>query len=223
MKEEPIIQCDGTIIFPWATFFANGFVHTWDNNGVGGENWNANDYPDENKYIQALARTSYKNPAPFLAGEKCYLREGWTPYDYSISSVVVCYKDLYDENADGTAGDQGATRPFPADEDTIEWFARKIEEWEVSGEKWLSPILMPAKYARRFFVVVSCVPVRVSEVDKLDAAVSLDVPACIGLSICGGGCKTCASADPIAYFVQEWNRLHPGKEWTWRIEIREEK
>jgi hypothetical protein len=88
MKEEPEITPDGTIRFPWATFSPNGDVHTWDNHDVGGENWNANDYPDENKYLQALARTPYKNPAPFHPGEKCYLKEKWLP----LQPLTSCLK-----------------------------------------------------------------------------------------------------------------------------------
>ncbi len=52
--------------FPWATFYDNGIVHTWDDDGTGGENWNANEHPDENKFEQAIERTPHSR-APVSA------------------------------------------------------------------------------------------------------------------------------------------------------------
>jgi hypothetical protein len=45
--------------FEWATFYDNGIVHTWDDDGTGGENWNANGYPQENKIEQAMLRSPH--------------------------------------------------------------------------------------------------------------------------------------------------------------------
>lgn len=77
----PQPHCDDEYIrFPWATFFANGVVHTWDRDGDGGENWNADDYPNENKFEVALRRTPYTDPSPFgLPGDQLYVRETYAP------------------------------------------------------------------------------------------------------------------------------------------------
>lgn len=66
------------IRFPWATFFNSGNVFTWDDDGIGGENWQANDYPNENKYEQALRRTQHSKPCRHgKAGDILWVRETW--------------------------------------------------------------------------------------------------------------------------------------------------
>jgi hypothetical protein len=150
MKEEPRVDPDGTIVFPWATFFANGLVHTWDNNGVGGENWDSKDYPGENKYVQALARTPYKNPAPYRPGEKCYVREAWKHignecHPGTTVQACVVYRD-------------GETKLCGSWPDFIKAPGRK---WWNSGKVvWFSPVQMPQWAARRFVTVLSCEPVQ---------------------------------------------------------------
>jgi hypothetical protein len=76
-KPQPTEE-NGDILFPWASFFANGTVHTWDRNGVGGENWNVKDHPGENKFSEALKRTQYVNATPFGGpGDRLTVRECW--------------------------------------------------------------------------------------------------------------------------------------------------
>jgi hypothetical protein len=223
MKEQPEITPDGTIIFPWATFFVNGIVHTWDNNGVGGENWNANDYPDENKYLQALARTPYKNPAPFQPGEKCYLRETW-------QLAPIKTTDWY---FDGTCIMPGTEdRPHTRSK----WnsvhnviYRADGEYTSLSGAKttWSSPVTLPQWAARRFFEVVSCEPMRIGEVTEEDARKTgiqfIEHDKWNGQDFWGikGDYDTYA---PNAYgsFLFIWEKKHPGKEWAWRIEVRED-
>ena len=66
------------IRFPWAKFFNSGNVFTWDDDGIGGENWQANDYPNENKYEQALLRTQHSKPCRHgKAGDILWVRETW--------------------------------------------------------------------------------------------------------------------------------------------------
>ncbi len=82
MKQQPervngVLGKGGELRFPWATFYDNGIVHTWDRNGVGGENWNANDYPKEDKFAAALKLTPYKNPYPYAPGDIIGIKEAW--------------------------------------------------------------------------------------------------------------------------------------------------
>jgi hypothetical protein len=65
IQPQPEVLPDGTVRFPWATFYANGLVHTFDRKGAGGENWSSREFPKENKFSQALRRTPYWNPSPF--------------------------------------------------------------------------------------------------------------------------------------------------------------
>lgn len=75
MKPQPKQGNDGSLMFPWATFWPNGTVHTWDRSGGGGQNWNANEYPGEDKFAEALKRTDYVNPSPLQTGDVWYGKE----------------------------------------------------------------------------------------------------------------------------------------------------
>jgi hypothetical protein len=89
MDVQPVQQENG-LHFPWATFLNNGHVHTCDREGTGGENWNANDYPSENRYAAAIKRTPYENPAPYNPGDVVELPE---PAYYRDGDARVVYQD----------------------------------------------------------------------------------------------------------------------------------
>ena len=60
--------------FKWATFYANGLTYTWDSNGVGGENWQANDHPKEDKFTEALKRGPANKFVPYRVGDRLWVR-----------------------------------------------------------------------------------------------------------------------------------------------------
>ena len=78
MEKQPEIDQGGGIHFPWASFYPSGVVHTWDERGIGGQNWDATFYDDTDKFTEALVRTEYKNPCPLgVPGDRLFLKERW--------------------------------------------------------------------------------------------------------------------------------------------------
>lgn len=76
IKPQPKIGDDGATLFPWASFWPNGTVHTWDRDGNGGQNWDANEFPNEDRYSAALRRTAYTNPCRYgKVGNRLWVRE----------------------------------------------------------------------------------------------------------------------------------------------------
>ena len=87
---------------------------------------------------------------------------------------------------------------------------------------WKSSVIMPAKYARRFVTVLSCEPVRVSEVTEEDI---IKAGLADGSCVWANGAARCnAKGDLVVnQFVDNWHKRHPDKEWAWRVEGKEEK
>lgn len=79
VKPQPGMEENGDIHFKWATFYANGLTYTWDSNGVGGENWQANDHPKEDKFTEALKRGPANKFVPYRVGDRLWVRETWAP------------------------------------------------------------------------------------------------------------------------------------------------
>jgi len=136
--------------------------------------------------------------APFTPGEKCYLREVWG------SNMV--------------KGWEGYGKIFyradMPDQKTVP---------ETYGHPWRSPVTMPQWAARRFFTVISCEPVRVSEVTEEDA---------IRYGVYQFHSQSKGLEDKPYYrslysaqelFRMLWTLKHPDKEWAWRVESEEEK
>jgi hypothetical protein len=94
VNPQPIIDEDG-IRFPWATFFNSGTVFTWDEDGIGGENWDAKEFPKEDKFQQALKRTQHPKACPHgKEGDRLWIKETFTILDYweDSKSVQVMYE-----------------------------------------------------------------------------------------------------------------------------------
>jgi hypothetical protein len=93
---------DDAILFPWASFYHNGHVHTWDKNGVGGQNWNAPDFPDEDKFAVALQRTPHTKPSPHHPGDIVFVKEKHYPCQEFTGSEykqgVIYWHDFSDDN-----------------------------------------------------------------------------------------------------------------------------
>jgi len=83
--------------------------------------------------------------------------------------------------------------------------------------KWSSPVTMPQWAARRFVTILSCEPVRVSEVTEEDA---------IRYGVYQFHSQSKGLEDKPYYrslysaqelFRMLWTLKHPGKEWAWRV------
>lgn len=62
---QPFIGEHGGLVFEFATLFSNGVVHTFNNHGEGGDNWNSSNHPEEDKFAEAIKRISHSNPCPY--------------------------------------------------------------------------------------------------------------------------------------------------------------
>lgn len=132
--------------------------------------------------------------SPFSPGEKCYVREGYAlnhdlPADIKREIVPAIWPP------DKVGEPVG---PFV-------WYKADGCKGSFAG-KWRSPATMPQWAARRFVTVLSCEPVRVSEVTEEDAI------------------KMGAYWwHPVDDFIEHWRKRHPGKEWAWLTKTKEEK
>jgi len=135
---------------------------------------------------------------PYRPGEKCYVREVWRPE----RPIKGTYKGFL-----GTGYKDGAF---------------KLTGWPSGFEaypngKWRSPVTMPQWAARSFVTVLSCEPVRVSEVTEEDA---------IRYGVYQFHSQSKGLEDKPYYrslysaqelFRMLWTLKHPGKEWAWRV------
>ena len=158
--------------------------------------------------------------APYRPGEKCYVREGW------------CRGKI--EQADGD--DESYLGDFYVGPGNDVIFEQYCIEHNVGIDdvKWLSPMTLSAKYARRFVTILSCEPVRVSEVTEEDClAVGLkkitkdngrtwkygmaDRDGLPGTDNTGWAWEDW-KVDYREAFKVWWHKRHPDKEWAWRVE-----
>jgi len=135
---------------------------------------------------------------------KCYLREVWK-VDRIEEDLVIRYKS---DNAVIYIHESN-------DSDVLALIDLQEDPW-----RWRSPVTLPQWAARRFFTIVSCEPVRVSEVTEEDCLKmgferEMEIDGSTGW---GAGLVTAKDK-----FLKDWHLKHPGKEWAWRIEVEEEK
>lgn len=198
VKPQPLTLRGGGIQFPWATFFANGTVHTWDRDGVGGENWNANEHPSENKYAESLKRTPYEGACPFgQVGDLLWVRETF------LEQECVC-------QASPAALRSGCRFCSGRGLDVI----YKTDHPNLVGFK---PNIHMPRWAARIFLEVTDVRVeRLRDISEADA-----------MADGGWTYATCPfHKAPVKSFEQLWDAIY-GKEfpwasnpWVWRVEFR---
>lgn len=150
VKPQPVLE-ESSISFSWAVFYDNGVVHTFDRDGVGGENWNSNNHPTENKFEQALLRTPYENPIPKgQPGSRVWCRETWG---------LIGWGGFYRDSAS-----RFQQCPSPL---TPAYRADHAEIWV--DEFWRPSIHMP-RWASRIDQIIKCVRVeRVQDITAGDA------------------------------------------------------
>lgn len=225
VKPQPI-QVDGELRFKWATFFDNGHVHTWDREGTGGQNWQADEYPNENKFRAALRRTPYEKPCPYGSrGDRLWVRETWTSA-VSAGMAQIAYA------ADGRWGSMSADFKPVFHGWTLGVTDKVMEDWqELNGnwvgrsyfeKKWRPSIHMPRSVAR---IILDITDVRVERLQDIteEDAVREGVTPGDGSPV--NGFQTESPYSATAAFAGLWESINgPGSwdanPWVWAIAFR---
>jgi hypothetical protein len=132
---------------PWMTVGVRGHVIL---NGRAVSVLQTNDEAEIASFLTA-AQSPFGKPGDVLA-----CKETWAPYEsdgYQDGSIV--YRASYDENAHGSARMQGAVRDFEVDSETAAKFEDIANQMDVLGERWFSPVTLPAKLSRLHLRVLS--------------------------------------------------------------------
>ena len=196
VKPQPSVSENG-IEFAWATFLRNGDVHTWDRNGVGGENWASSWYPDENQFEAALKRTPYTNPTPYgLAGNLLYVREAWSRDHAAFYPhfPVVYRSDNYPARIDLSGGKatSGTGEPFPF--------------------RWKPSIHMPRHLSRITLKIERIWVERVQDISFADMLAEGVDPMCVDCNGIGGELIPCGPGDTVCEFCNGCG--HTFKPWA---------
>lgn len=208
VKPQPTRQVD-SLVFPWATFYDNGHVHTWNERGVGGENWDARDFPEESEFSQALRRTEHRNPCPYgVPGDRMWVRETWARGCVQVDDRDKPYiessgaHDFYDDI-----------------------FYRADYEEEYLGPfvgKWVPSIHMPRKECRLVLEVADVRLERLNAIKRQDAwqeGVECRLHGRMDRACCDHGLR--------GEFIRLWGEINnkPGKRWednpwVWVVEFK---
>jgi hypothetical protein len=199
--------------FGWATVFESGHVHTWDDDGIGGENWDANRFPDEDRYTQALLRSPRTKKCPYgQVGDRLWVRETWSP---DCSKAYPFQRAVYRANDDEYTQHAKDCRDR-ADRDN------HAPEGCLCDFRWRPSIHMPRSASR---IMLENMGVRVERLQEI----SEDDARAEGYE----GHRTddgCGGFDPFrdvdardAFLAGEWasSKLKKyGNPWVWVIEFR---
>lgn len=151
--------------------------------------------------------------APFHPGEVCYVPEVWGvgsrphPYEGCVDGIEYKADEQYFDEHDDLPLYQIKT---PDGVDLCDY---------ASG--WKPPVTMPRWASRRFVTVLSCEPMKVSEVTEEDCiAMGFTDTESAQFGPAGGPYENMGARID---FYEYWQSRHPGKEWVWRIEVKENK
>ncbi len=152
---------------PWATVFDNGVWHTWDDDGVGGENSREeNNSTSISKAIVAALKQGFIKTR-YQVGDVVWVRECWAHYQ-TVNHVRRASGTSFSEVSDGLAG-------YRADgHDTIEDFRKHVrlmsecdlESIEIKGDRWQPSIHMPRWAARTFIEITEAKIERLHEITE---------------------------------------------------------
>lgn len=231
LRPQPERRAD-SLYFGWATIWDNGTVFTWDRDGVGGENWHAEQYPNEHApteaYRRAVQQGFVKNG--YAAGDRLFLREAWFPaspntYRRVMQSESHQYR-MYE--ADGEIMQRPYFNGFVDSRPPDDWFIRK---YTGAPFRWRPAHSMPLWASR---CVVEVEEVRAKQLH----AITFD-------EVMATGCPIAWPADGEAdydrdgnieggswfaqsnWFRDRWNRCFPGFDceqnrtgWAWVVKFR---
>jgi hypothetical protein len=146
-----------------------------------------------------------ENP-PYRPGEECYVREALHK-GINMSSSEYCSIHYPDD-----------TPVLFKDGAFMGMFGKAIWQW---GGLRLPIIAMPQWASRRHVRIVSCEPIRVEDVTEEDAK-RMGVEQLLE----PGTWKDYGDPDSICLgatgsFLSLWHKKHPGKQWAWRVEVKE--
>lgn len=141
-----------------------------------------------------------ENP-PYRPGEECYVREALHK-GINISSSEYCSIHYPDD-----------TPVLFKDGAFMGMFGRAIWQW---GGLRLPIIAMPQWASRRHVRIVSCEPMRVSEVTEEDI---IKAGLADGSCVWANGAARCNAKGDLVMnqFMDNWHKKHPGKQWAWRV------
>ncbi len=136
MKSQPI-RVGTELRFGWSSFFDNGVVFTWDQDGTGGENWNANQYPKEKPINAALERAiaqGFMVPPLGVPGDRLWVRETFATHNNAKAKKYARNESRNHERPCGYAKYINRLCDEPNGEDFLEYVADgervSLGEWE---------------------------------------------------------------------------------------------
>lgn len=226
IKPQPEISPDGDIRFPWATFYSTGVVFTFDEDGNGGQNWTGTDFPKEDRFKEALARTEYKNPCPYgKAGDIIYVREMYYDYGY------------WDENGFTKTGRRKYKFVSLGDPNERRYFDNPPSEVKPSNYRkiaWYKRLarFMPYRYVRLKLEIVSIKVERLQDITEEDAIREGIEPELFDDGTDWGVTRLFKNYEidgkyeesPVDSFQSLWQSINGAESWeanpwTWRIEF----
>lgn len=211
VKPQPGMEENGDIHFKWATFYANGLTYTWGSNGVGGENWQANDHPKEDKFAEALKRGPANKFVPYRVGDRLWVREGHRFYGRERNGMI---EGGFEYRGGDARGFTDFSSKYPVQRMVATEFEIAYRMGKVN--KWKPPIHMP-RWASRLALEVTAMRVeRLQEISEADCLAEGGW-AYANLPIHKAPCRS---------FQEAWDTINGKKypwssnPWVWVIEFK---